>query len=374
MYPPSGPRQPEMDFDQIMARAREAWSSINRRLGGGGVGLAVLGIIGIIAVIWLATGIYQLRPGEQAVTFRFGALCSNPVGPCGTGAATGLDTIPGLKWWWPAPIGGREVERVDLVRRMQLGFRTAETGATTVVPEEALMVSGDLNVLDVRMVVQYRIRELPAFLLRVSDPGDPARGIPVGRPEGRTLKDASEAALRLVVGQRSLGDVLAEDRLGVQLDTADRLQAILNSYNAGIRIEGVELQTVQAPQQVRDAFDDVLRARQDRERAINEARAFENRIIPEARGQAAQVLEAAHAFRGARIARATGESEQFALILDEFQQSREVTRQRLYLEAMEEILPGISKVIVSPDVQTVLLLGESNRVQPVPMGPTIPSP
>jgi membrane protease subunit HflK len=256
---------------------------------------------------------------------------------------------------------------------MELGFRSAEGVADAPVPVESLMISGDLNIVDVRMVVQYDIKDLVDFLFRVNDPGEqagPSRNIPLGQPDGRTLKDAAEAALRLVTGQRSIGSVLAEQREEVQDATKIKLQEILDSYETGINIVSVALQNVQAPEPVRAAFNDVLQARQDKQTAINQARAFENQVLPEARGEAAQKVQSAEAFKAARIARATGESDQFVAVLEEFRKSEEVTRQRLYLEAMEDILPGISKIIVSPEAESVLILGGSEGLTPIPIGPS----
>lgn len=358
MYPPSGPRQPEMDFEQIMARFREGWNRINRRLGGGGVGLAVLGIVGVVAVIWLATGIYTISPGENASLRLFGAVQGPPL------------VEQGLHWWWPVPIGKKDVLLVTRTQRMELGFRGNEGGEVTPVPTEALMITGDLNIVDVQMVVQYTIKDLNSFLFRVDDPGEEARGIPEGLPDGRTLKDAAEAALRLVVGQNSIDDVLVANREAVEESTKERLQTILDSYQTGINVETVQLRDVKAPEEVREAFDDVLRARQERDTRINQALAYEADIIPRAQGDAERITEAAEAFRESRVARAQGESDRFISVLREYQNSREVTRQRLYLEAMEEILPGITKIILSPEAESVLILGEEGQVNPVPIGPS----
>ena len=371
MYPQGGSRQPEFDFEQIMARIRDFLGPIGRRLGGAGVGLVATLIVALIVVIWLATGIYTISPGEQAALQRFGKVCGTIVGTCTEGE--GLVTSTGLHWWWPGPIGKKRVFLVNQVRRMELGFRGAEGVANLPVPDEALMISGDLNIVDVRVVVQYDIKNLIDFLFRVNDPGEQAgasRDIPLGQPDGRTLKDAAEAALRLVVGQRSIGAVLAEERTLVGDTTKDRLQEILDGYNTGINILGVELQEVQAPEQVRAAFSDVVQARQDKQTVINQAQAFENQVIPEANGQAAQVVQAAAAFQSARIARAEGEADQFTAILTEFQKSEEVTRRRLYLEAMEDILPGINKIIVAPEAESVLILGGGGGLVPVPIGPS----
>ncbi len=310
MYQPGGgPRQPELDFEQILNNVRNTAGRISQRLGGGGVGLAAALIIGLIIVIWAATGIYTTSPGEQAALRLFGDAQATPV------------TDNGLHWWWPSPIGKRDVVRTDQVRRLELGFRSGEGVADTPVPIEAQMISGDLNIIDVQMVVQYDIIDLNLFLFKVDDPGEDAgsqRNIQPGRPDGRTLKDATEAALRLVVGQRSIAEVLAEERVDLQITAREKLQEILDSYETGINIISVELQRVEAPEDVRAAFNDVLNARQDKVTAVNQAQAFENQVIPEARGRAEQIIQPAEAFKRARIERAQGESDQFLSILREF--------------------------------------------------------
>ena len=310
MYQPGGgPRQPELDFEQIIAIVRNTVGRISQRLGGGGVGLAAVLIVGLIVVIWAATGIYTISPGEQAALRLFGDARETPV----------INT--GLHWWWPSPIGKKDVVRTDQVRRVELGFRSGEGVSDTPVPVEAQMISGDLNIVDVQLVVQYDIKDLTQFLFNVDDPGEnagPQRIIQPGRPDGRTLKDATEAALRLVVGQRSIAEVLAEERVDLQISTRDKLQEILDSYETGINIISVELQKVEAPEDVRAAFNDVLNARQDKVTAVNQAQAFENQVIPEARGRAEQIIQPAEAFKRARIERAQGESDQFLSILREF--------------------------------------------------------
>ena len=311
MYQPGGqpPRPPEMNFDQILSGIGGNLGRISRRLGGGGVGLAAVLIIGLIIIIWAATGIYTISPGEQAALRLFGAAQSSTV------------TETGLHWWWPSPVGNRDVIQTVETRRMELGFRSGEGGALTPVAVEAQMISGDLNIIDVQMVVQYNIKNLNHFLFRVFDPGEndgAQRDIPPGRPDGRTLKDATEAALRLVVGQRGLGEVLAEQRTELEISTQDKLQEILDSYEAGINVLSVELQKVEAPEDVRAAFNDVLQARQDKVTATNLAQAYENQVIPEARGRAEQIIQPAQAFRQARIERALGEADQFLSILRQY--------------------------------------------------------
>ena len=361
MYQPGGgPRQPEMDFEKIIGNVRDGLKPILQRLGGGGVGLAIVLVIGLIVIIWAASGIYTVSPGEQAALRRFGSVQGNPV------------TQTGLHWWWPGPVGQKNVVLTSETRRLELGFRSGENVADTPAPLEAEMISGDLNIVDVQMVVQYDIKSVVDFLFNVSDPGENDRGINTGSPDGRTLKDASEAALRLVIGQRTIDDVLTARREEVQAATKQRLQVILDSYQTGINVTNVQLQDVKAPEEVRDAFDDVLRARQERDTRINQARAYENDIIPRASGNAERIKREAEAFAQSRVARAEGEAEGFTSILGEYNRStlsQNVTRQRLYLEAMEEILPGIAKIIVSPDAESVLVLGDSGGRIPLPIGP-----
>ena len=357
MFPPGGQRQPEMDFEQVTARFREGVGRFSGRFGGGGIGLFIIGILALVVIVWAGIGVYTVGPGENAALRLFGAVQGNPV------------TQEGLHWWWPAPVGKKDVVLVTETRRMELGYRSNAANAANPFPSEALMISGDLNIVDVQMAVQYNIKSLNNFLFRVDDPGEESRNIESGRPDGRTLKDAAEAALRLVVGQRSIDDVLVSNREEVEEQTKTRLQEILDIYNTGINIETVQLQDVKAPEEVRDAFDDVLRARQERDTRINQARAFEADIIPRAQGDAERIKEGAEAFRQARIARAQGEAERFTAVLFEYQNSQEVTRQRLYLEAMEQILPGVTKIIISPEVESVLILGKNESLTPVPIGP-----
>ena len=327
------------------------------RLGGGNLAILILAVIALLIIIWAATGVYTVSPGENAALRLFGAVQGAPV------------SEEGLHWWWPTPVGNKDVVLVTETRRMELGFRSNDAAVNTPFLDEALMISGDLNIVDVQMVVQYRISNLNNFLFKVDDPGEPVRLIPEGRPDGRTLKDGAEAALRLVVGQRSIDDVLVRGRELVETDTRERLQAILDEYEAGIEVISVQLQDVKAPEEVRDAFDDVLRGRQERETRINQALAYEADVIPRARGDAERIIEASEAFKRARIETANGEAQRFTSVLNEYQSSPQVTRQRLYLEALENVFPGVTKIIVDPDTEPVLILGQDGNVIPAPIGP-----
>ena len=361
MFTPGGgqqpPRQPEFDLEQLLGRVRGMFGGSGGRFGGGNLGILILAVIALLVIIWAATGVYTVSPGENAALRLFGAVQGAPV------------SEEGLHWWWPTPVGNKDVVLVTETRRMELGFRSNEAAVNTPFLDEALMISGDLNIVDVQMVVQYRISNLNNFLFKVDDPGEPPRGIPEGRPDGRTLKDGAEAALRLVVGQRSIDDVLVRGRELVETDTRQRLQAILDEYEAGIEVISVQLQDVKAPEEVRDAFDDVLRGRQERETRINQALAYEADVIPRARGDAERIIEAAEAFKRARIETANGEAQRFESVLNEYQSSPEVTRQRLYLEALENVFPGVTKIIVDPNTEPVLILGQDGNVIPAPIGP-----
>ena len=366
MYQPPR-REPEVDFEQLLGRVR-GWFG---RFGGGGIAsgrgpgfpaFVVWGILLIAFIAWMLFGIHQVQPGEQGIRRTFGKF-------------SGIES-PGLKWHWPSPIGNTRVVAVEQIRSMELGFRQVN-GAVTLFQKEARMITGDLNVVDAQLVVQYKIGDLQDFIFRVADPGDPDRTgmIEPESPEGRTLKDATEAALRLVVGQRGVDVVRTQKRPEVQAETQRVLQEILDDYQAGIQVLTVRLQDVVPPGEVRDAFDDVLRARQEKETAENLAEAYRRDQIPRAEGQAARITQAAEAFKQERINRATGEAQRFEAVLAEYLESEDVTRQRLYLEAMEEILPGISKIIVSPDAAGGIILNNTRQaIVPVPTTSPLPAP
>ena len=307
-------------------------------LGGGGISLIVLIGMIVVTVIWLASGVFTVDPDEQAALRLFGKYNST--------------ADSGLNWWWPAPVGQRDIVQVTQTRTMELGFRSGADGtaSVTLVSVEAQMITGDENIVDVGAVIQYRISDLRSYLFEVDDPGDTDRGIAAGSPDGRTLRDVAETSLRQVVGARTIDDALTEGREQIQEDTRLQMQTILNSYNAGITIISVLLQNVNPPEEVRDAFEDVVVAQEEKERLRNLADAYEADQLPRARGEAARIVEAAEGFRQGRIALAQGEADGFKELLEGYLNSKDVTRQRLYLEAMEEILPGTTKFVVTEDV------------------------
>jgi membrane protease subunit HflK len=319
------PEEPEVNFEQVLDRIRSFFGRF--RLGGGGpLYLIVIGLFVVAFVVWIGTGFFTVQPGEQAAVRRLGVYESLHG--------------PGLHWWWPTPIGARDIVKVDDVRQLEVGVRGG-------LPElsESLMITGDAdeedqpgeapNIVDVQLLVQYDIKDLELFLFRTVDPA------------GKTMKDATETALRQVVGSRPIDDPLTDKKEDTQADTKLLLQALLDDYETGINVREVKLLNVFAPEQVKDAFDDVVRAKEDKARIINLADAYLEDILPKARGEAARLEETAEGYKQERIAIAQGQAERFSAILAEYSLAPDVTRKRLYLEAMEEILPGIRKYIIS---------------------------
>ena len=334
MYRPPQQEQTQLNFEEIIERLRASIPKLPG-IGGGSVAGLILAALVVIAIIWAATGFYTVGPDEQAVLRTFGKI---------TGTESG-----GLHWYYPGPIGRRDVVAITTTRRLELGFRSGADGFTVAqsVTNESLMITGDVNIVDVQAVIQYNITDLEKFLIKVDDPGDPDRGIQPGSPDGRTLRDIAETALRQVVGARNIDDVLTTEKEQVQTDVLFKMRELAATYETGINVQVVLLQNVNPPLEVQSAFEDVVRAREDRERLINLAEAYQAAEIPKAIGEAAKVTEAAEGFKTGRIARAQGEADGFEAILEGYLKSPVVTRQRLYLEAMEDILPGIKKFILS---------------------------
>ena len=334
MYRPPQQEETQLSFDEIIERLRASLPKLPGIGGGGLIGILFLVMI-VIAIVWAGTGFYTVGPDQQAVLRFFGKEA---------GTASG-----GLHWYYPSPIGKRNVVAVTTTRRLELGFRSGADGFTVAqsMTNESLMITADVNIVDVQAVIQYKISNLPNFLFNVDDPGDVDRGIPAGQPDGRTLRDIAESALRQVVGSRNIDDVLTTEKEQVQTDVLFIMRQLTQEYESGIDVLQVLLQNVNPPLEVQSAFEDVVRAREDKERLINLAEAYQASEIPKAIGEAAKVTEAAEGFKTGRIARAQGEADGFEAILEGYLLSPDVTRQRLYLEAMEEVLPGITKFILS---------------------------
>ncbi|MBU2008328.1 MAG: FtsH protease activity modulator HflK [Chloroflexi bacterium] len=284
--------------------------------------------LGILIVIWLASGMYTVGPGSQGVVRQFGREVAK------TGA--------GLNYHLPWPIQRATVVDLAEVRRLSIGFQEVRPGQFQEVLGEALMLTKDENIVDVHVIVQYRVLDASQFLFNVRD-------VP------RVVKGATEVALRSAVGNTPIDDVLTERRAEVQDQTKSFLQRLLDDYQSGVAITAVQLQEVDAPREVRDAFHEVVRAREDRERLVREAEGYQADIVPRARGAFEQTVKAAEAYKEQRILRAQGDAEKFLEVLSEYQKAQDVTRQRLYLETLEMLLSGIDKIIIDPEIASNLL-------------------
>lgn len=273
----------------------------------------------IIVGIWALTGIYVVGPGERGIVLTFGKLTAQ--------------TEPGLRYRVPWPVQSREIVDIAGVRRAEIGFRTIRNQIHTV-PQESLMLSGDENIVDVQLIIQYLVRNPVLFLYRVRD----------GQ---KILHSAAEVALRSAVGQNTIDFTMTEGRVEVQDRVKKYLQRLLDEYETGLQVTEARLLVVDPPEQVRDAFHDVVRAWEDRERLIREAEGFREEVVPRARGEAAQMVLASEAYRQQRLIRAQGDAARFLSLLEEYRKAPTVTRERLYLETMERVLPSTEKFILA---------------------------
>ncbi|KZB60026.1 MULTISPECIES: FtsH protease activity modulator HflK [Thalassospira] len=318
------------DFDEMIRKGQERL----KRLFPGGGGYKGFVLIGIAVIgLWLLTGFYRVQPGEQGVTLLFGKW----VGTTG----------PGLNYFLPAPIGEVIKPNVERTNQIEVGYRGAGTVASNGsrdVPEESLMLTGDQNIIDIDYVVQWRISDAGAYLFNVRDPEN-------------TIKLASESAMREVIGKTNLEEALTVGRVRVEEQTRTLLQKIMDGYDSGIFIAEVKMQKVDPPRDVIDAFNDVQRARQDRDRSQNEALAYRNDIIPRAKGEAERQVLQARAYKDRVTKEAEGEAERFTSVYNSYLTAQDVTTRRLYLETMQDILNKSEKIILDQK-------GDGNGVVP----------
>ena len=321
-----GGKAPLPDWSEEIRRQWQRWQNKGPGLPSWGpgrtgrwLGLAVVGL-------WLATGIYQVQTDEQGLVLRFGKWTDS--------------TEPGLHYHLPYPIETVLLPKVTRVSQIQLGYRvgdrTSEHNGHREVPEESRMLTGDENIVDANFAVFWRISDAGKFLFSVRD------------PEG-TVKVASESVMRNVVARNPIQSVLSEKRDQIAQEATIELQQVLDSYDAGIAVQEVQLQKVDPPGAVIDAFNDVQRARADQERARNEAEAFRNDIVPRARGDAQRMLQDAEAYKEQVVDLAQGEAKRFGSVLQSYRLAQDVTAKRLYLETMEDILKSATKVVVDPN-------------------------
>ena len=281
----------------------------------------------VVLFIWLATGFYRVEPDEQGVELLFGKWNQTT-------------TEPGLHIFFPTPIGKVMTPKVENVRKINVGYRSASdlgfsTGSNTErnVLEESLMLTGDQNIVDVHFTVLYKIKDAGKFLFKLRNPET-------------TVKDMSESVMREVVGQRELEFLLTGGRQEVEQVVRSDLQDILDEYESGILVQSIQLQSVNPPALVIDAFDEVQRARQDKEKLVNEANSYLNKIVPNARGDAAKLVQEATAYKEQVIKQAEGVAQNFIDVYNSYKDAKYVTRQRIYLETLTEVLEGPNKIIL----------------------------
>ncbi len=296
----------------------ETLDDLFRRFSGRGKALFI-GIVGVVLALWLASGIYQVQPGEDGVIRTFGRYT----------ATTG----PGLHYHLPWPVQMVTIVDVESIRRAEIGFRTDTDGSKVDVVDEALMLTEDENIVQVELLVQYRVGDSRDFVFNIQDPE-------------RVLRTTAEVALRSTVGNMTIDAVITEERARVQDETRTFLKRLLEEYGSGILVTDVRLQVADPPEEVRDAFQEVVRARADKERLINEAQAYANDVVPRARGDKQQQIENASAFKDQQVLLATGDAERFLSVLGEYRLAPEVTRERMHIEAMEAILARVELILL----------------------------
>ena len=296
-------------------------------------------LVGLIA-LWLATGIYIVGPDEVGVVRTFGKFTRV--------------VQSGLNWKFPAPIETVDTPKVTEVKRIEIGFRTLKNGQYRTVEKESLMLTGDENIVDAEMIVQYKIKDPVSYLFKIVGPE-------------LTVREAAEASLRTVVGRNKIDETLTTGKFTIQEETKTQLQSILDKYDSGIHVVAVQLQDVSPPKEVIGAFKDVASAKEDKNRMINQAEGYRNDVMPKARGEAEAMIRDAEGFKQSRIKRSEGDAAKFTTILKEYRKAKSITEKRLYLETMEKVLPDIEKIIV-PDKNSGNMLNLLNLNAGKPAG------
>jgi modulator of FtsH protease HflK len=279
---------------------------------GGGIGL----IVAVLVVLWLASGFYTVDASERAVVLRFGKF-KEVAGE-------------GLNWRLPYPLETHELVNVSQVRTVEVGYRGSERAKDL---REALMLTDDENIINIQFAVQYTVADPEAFLFNNRNPEE-------------AVKQAAETAMREIVGKSLMDFVLYQGREAVAKNAATLIQDILNRYQTGIQINKVTMQNAQPPEQVQDAFNDAVKAGQDRERLKNEGEAYANDVIPKARGAAARLTEEAAGYAARVVSRAQGDASRFTQIQTEYAKAPEVTRNRMYLDTMQQVFSNTSKILI----------------------------
>jgi membrane protease subunit HflK len=342
---PGGPGGQQPDLEDILRKSQDR---LRQAMPGGGMGGLLAGLLALllVAVIGIFAFTVRVNTDEVGIVLRFGEYVRQ--------------LQPGLHFRLPYPIEEVDLPKFTRVNRIEVGMRgSSERGsAHTVrdVPEESLMLTGDENIVDIDFVVVWKINSAPDYLFNIQNP----RG---------TVKDVAESSMREIVGQSDIEPILTAARAETETKVQQLIQGVLDGYEAGIEVIQVQLQKVDPPSQVIDAFRDVQAARADEERLQNEAQAYANRVVPEARGEGERILQSAQGYRDRVIAEAKGEANRFEKVLQEYQKAPEVTRKRIFIDTMQEVLSDTDKIIIDEKgggVVPYLPLSELQKRLPAP--------
>lgn len=324
--PPEGPPDLDQlwrDFSQRLNRLFGQKGGGDNGGGGGGyrpdaagakIGFGV--VTGVLAFIWMVSGIFIVQEGQTGVITTFGKYSHS--------------TMAGINWRWPYPIQGHEIVNVSQVRTVEVGYRSNVKNKQA---KESLMLTDDENIVDIQFAVQYKLKSAAEWLYN-------------NRDQEEMIRQVAETAVREIVGKSKMDFVLYEGREKVALDVGTLMQQILDRYKAGVQITNITMQGVQPPEQVQAAFDDAVKAGQDKERQKNEGQAYANDVIPKARGEASRLLQEAEGYKSRIVANAEGNASRFKQVLSEYQKAPAVTRDRMYLETMQQIFANTSKLMM----------------------------
>ncbi|MBL6601822.1 MAG: FtsH protease activity modulator HflK [Candidatus Puniceispirillum sp.] len=318
-----GGGQPPQDIDAIIRQGRDAW---RRMMPGGGAssGRTFTLLVLVFGLIWAATGFYRVNPQQQGVVLRFGEWVRT--------------SPPGLHYHLPFPIESVLTPEVTSDNRIEIGFRdvSGNSSSRRDIADESQMITGDENIVDIDFVVFWRIADAGQYLFNLAEPD-------------QTIKVTAEAVMREIIGRTAIQTALTEGRQDIQVQARQQLQDLLNEYGAGVRVRDVQLLAVDPPADVIDAFNEVQRARQDRDRLKNEAEAFSNDIVPRARGEAAKLVSEAEAYQAEVVNRASGDASRFDQIFQAYLKDKAVTKERIYIETVEEIFSNVDKIIIDSE-------------------------
>ncbi len=334
---PGGGGQPP-DFEEMLRRGQDRMKNlVPGGMGPGRVG-ALIG--GVAVLLWLASGLYQVQPGEVGVPLIFGKY-------------TGETTPDGLHWNWPGPIGSVLTPNVNQRNTVEIGFRGGSTGSTSSaggssIEEESLILTGDENIVQVETVVQWHIDDVEKYLFEIRDPNE---SLSPDAIKNDTVKNAVEAAIREIIGQNNFSYVYTQGRETIGERAQVLAQRILDSYNSGISIDNLSLQRADAPQEAIDAFRDVQKARADKESSVNKAQAYFNEVTQDAAGRAIQMVKEAEAYKTEKVANAQGDAQRFLSVYAQYKLNPDLTSRRLYLETLETIMGNMNKVLIDTSGQ-----------------------